>query len=205
MKESPLLKNCRQLDSFSIEKNIRWKFTAATIALVLLVSCSAERRTQQSETQHFVGGEENSRESDPSPDRSIGKPGRYYGVAKNLFTGDVFCDTGETAKEARDLVLEQCRDFSQDRAGCNVQSAPVNNALIPRESGQNFASWVCLSEETASGAGPENFRSWVSCDRRAQSRSEAVEAALKQCRQFGASGSCRISRCFNSDQDKRFR
>jgi hypothetical protein len=174
------------------------------LAIKILYSCSKITKNKEAQVMDSIQ-DGHQLDGEPLPDRSIDAHGRYYAVAKSLFSGNIFCETGENSKEANDRALELCRDNSQDRAGCVLRLSAVNTYLLPRETSKMYGSWVCFSEETAAGDGPEHFRTWITCNGTAKTRSQAEKLATAQCRKQGAALSCRTVRCFNSDSDKRYR
>lgn len=173
-------------------------------ALQVISSCSWGEQEKESIVSDII---QNGHQLDGEPlaNRSVDAHGSYYAVAKNLFTTNIFCETGKNSKDANERALELCRDNALDRAGCVLSLPAINNYLLPRESGSNFAKWICFAEETAAGEGPEAFRTWVTCNGNAKDRTQAEKIAINQCRSQGAALSCRTVRCFNSDSDKRYR
>ena len=133
----------------------------------------------------------------PYPNQEVNLRGRYAGVAKNLYTEQVYRETANDRISALQRAINNCRQFAFQEAGC-VGIRTYSTALLPSSYGEGFGSWNCFAETNHIAGDPTRARSWMGAGK---TQKEAEKSALDRCR-LRSGVICRIVRCFNDDFDK---
>jgi hypothetical protein len=133
----------------------------------------------------------------PFPNQEVRLQGRYVGVAKNLYTEQVFREVANTREAALKSAIALCRLFAFQEAGC-VGIRTYSSILLPTSYGEGFGSWNCFAETNPIAGDPLFSRAWMGAGK---TQKEAENAALRNCTNLSGS-ECRTVRCFNEDYDK---
>ncbi len=135
----------------------------------------------------------------PYPDQEVSIRGRYAAISKNLFSGQMFRETGSDRSKALQRALALCRIFAEQEAGCVVIRS-YNTALLPTY-GDGLGSWNCFVETNPIAGDPLTFRTWMGAGKTVR---EASLDAQRRCTLRSGFPDCRLVRCFNDDVDKVF-
>ena len=133
----------------------------------------------------------------PYANEEVSIRGRYASVSKNVFTEQVYRETGADRSKSNARALATCRQFAQQEAGCVVLKS-YSTVLETSNNGNYIGSWNCFSETNFIAGDPTNFRSFIGAGKTVR---EASDDALRRCT-FRSGAVCRVARCFNDDVDK---
>ena len=192
------------MESRSLKKNQTHRQTKnpknvfSRLILILMVGCNfgspPPSEINERKTKHI--GEIEDTEA-PYPNEEVRIRGRYASVSKNVFTEQVYRETGADRSKANARALATCRQFAQAEAGCVVVKS-YSTVLAPSNEGEYIGSWNCFSETNFIAGDPATFRSFLGAGKTVQ---EASTDAIRRCT-LRSGAVCRVARCFNDDIDK---
>ena len=179
-------------------------FDAGCLVLALtlvacIFSCHGESISSLKATKNFTDDQlgEVANDEIPYPNQEVDLRGRFTGIAKNLYTEQIYRQTANDRIAALNKAIVSCRQFAFQEAGC-VGIRTYSTTLLPTSYGEGFGSWNCFAETNPITGDAPIIRTWMGDGKTAK---EAEKSSMEKCR-FRSGSGCRVVRCFNEDLDK---